>query len=65
MYGVKNEMRKFHVQLELVAMPMAIARYREGYNSPIIAQIIGLKDDVTLIFFKYLKKECTYAQVIA
>lgn len=41
MKGVKNPRRKFHSQLEAVDNAMALERYRDGYNSAQIVQMIG------------------------
>src|ERR1700712_489124 len=39
--GVKNPIRKFHNQFDAVAIAIARARYRDGYNSATIAHTIG------------------------
>ena len=38
---MKNASKKFHNQFEAVESAIALARYRDGYSSPQIVQIIG------------------------
>lgn len=55
MKGVKKPRRKFHSQFEAVDIAMALERYRDGYNSAQIVQMIGPQVDAKPKINKHAK----------